>query len=99
MFKVIISPVAKQNIAEAAKWYNSQRNNLGKRFIKEVNSHILHIRQNPLATAIRYDDVRTAVLDIFPYLIHFFVDEELQIVVILTVLHTSRNPDIWKGYR
>lgn len=99
MFKVIISPLAKQNIAEAAKWYNSQQHNLGKRFTKKVNSHIAYIRKNPMAAAVRYDDVRTAVLEVFPYLIHFLVDEEQRTIVVLTVLHSSRNPNLWKEYR
>jgi hypothetical protein len=33
MFKSIILPLAKEDIREAAKWYNKQQEGLGKRFI------------------------------------------------------------------
>lgn len=36
-----------------------------------------------------------AVLNIFPFMIHYEVAEKNKIVIISAVLHTSRNPDIW----
>jgi len=99
MYTSIILPLAKQDIREAALWYNSQSAGLGKRFTAEVRERVLFIRQNPKAFVVRYDDVRTAVLNIFPFMIHYIIDEPNKTVVIISVFHTSREPKIWKGRR
>lgn len=96
MYKAIILPLAKEDIRDAAYWYNDKQKGLGKRFTREVRSALLHIRQHPKAIAIRYDDVRCAVLDIFPFMIHFSVDEQRETIIILAVFHTSLHPDRWK---
>jgi hypothetical protein len=43
--------------------------------------------------------VRTAVLDVFPFMIHYLIDEPGKKIVIIAVLHTSRNPEIWGAER
>ncbi|HET53762.1 MAG TPA: type II toxin-antitoxin system RelE/ParE family toxin, partial [Ignavibacteria bacterium] len=52
MYKSIILPLAKEDIREAAKWYNKQQNGLGKRFTAEVREKVHFIRQNPKASNI-----------------------------------------------
>ena len=95
MYKSVILPIAKQDIKEAAIWYNEQQPGLGKRFTTHVRKKMNHIRQNPNAIAVRYDDVKTALVDIFPYLIHFTVNDEKQVITVLAVLHTARDTKIW----
>jgi len=100
MYKLIIMPVAQQDIKEAAVWYNSKQKGLGKRFTGHVRHKLNYILQNPYIAAIRYDDIHTAVLDVFPFMIHYSIEESEQVVVVYAVLHTSRNPDIWStGYQ
>lgn len=96
MYKSIILPLAKQDIKEAAKWYKERQPGLGRRFTQHLRQKIRFICQNPKASAIRYDDIRTAVLDTFPYMVHFTVDEENKLVIISAVLSTHRDPEIWK---
>jgi hypothetical protein len=55
------------------------------------------IERNPKAFAKKYDNVRTAVLNTFPFLVHYTIDEVKNIIVISAVLHTSRNPKIWEN--
>jgi plasmid stabilization system protein ParE len=95
MFKVVILPVAKKDIHEAAQWYQTKQPGLGKRFTSEVRSKVSFIERNPMACAKKYDNVRTVVLNTFPFLIHYTIDEVKNIIVISAVLHTSRNPNIW----
>jgi plasmid stabilization system protein ParE len=99
MYKVAILPIAKQDIKEAAHWYNSKQKELGKRFTLLVRQKINLLKQNPLAAATRYDEVKTAALDVFPFMIHYTIDEQQNLIVVTAVLHTSRNPDIWKQDR
>ena len=95
MYKAIILPLAKLDISEAAAWYQSKQIGLGKRFIQEVRSTVLHIRENPAASAIRYDETHCAVLDVFPFMIHYIIDDLQNTVIISAVLHTSLSPKHW----
>lgn len=99
MYKTIILPIAKQDILEAAEWYNSKQKGLGKRFTTTVREKVKFLKSEPFAIATRYVQTKTAVLDVFPYMIHYSVDNNKKLIVILAVLHTSRNPDIWKSVR
>jgi len=97
MYKAVILPLAKEDILEAAIWYNKQQKGLGKRFTTEVREHVHFIRQNPKAPNIRYKNVRTAVLNMFPFLVHYTIDERNKTIVVSAVLHTSRNPKLWES--
>lgn len=96
MYNVIILPLAKQDISEAAAWYNSKQKGLGKRFTQEVRSKVLFIRENPKASTIRYDDTRCAVLDVFPFMIHYTIDEANKTIIVAAVFHTSLDPGRWQ---
>ncbi len=96
MYKSVILPLAKEDIRETAKWYNRQQKGLGKRFTAEVREHVHFIRQNPKASNIRYKNVRTTVLNVFPFMIHYTIEEKNKTIVVSAVLHTSRNPKLWK---
>ncbi|MCD4710429.1 MAG: type II toxin-antitoxin system RelE/ParE family toxin [Bacteroidales bacterium] len=96
MYKSIILPLAKEDIREATLWYNRQSKGLGKRFMDEVRGKIHFIKQNPKTCSVRYDNVRTAVLNIFPFMIHYTIDPDKKTVIVSAVLHTSRNPELWQ---
>lgn len=95
MYKTLILPLAKDDIRDAARWYNKQSPGLGKRFTAEVRESVRYIKQNPTACTIRYDQVRTAVLRVFPFMLHYTVNEDSKTVIISAVLHTSRDPKVW----
>jgi len=96
VFKIIILPRAKSDIKNAALWYNQQQLDLGSRFTQEVRKKVEFIARNPESSPIRYDNIRTTLVDVFPYLIHFTFSNENKRIVISAVFHTSRDPQIWK---
>jgi plasmid stabilization system protein ParE len=96
MYNSVILPLAKEDIRDAARWYNKQSQGLGKGFTSEVRDSIQFIKHNPTACNIRYDQVRTVVLKVFPFMIHYTVDEDNKTVIVSAVLHTSRDPEVWK---
>ena len=96
MFKSIILKLAKQDISDAADWYNSKQKGLGQRFTKEVRSVVKFICKNPKAFVIRYDDTHCAILKVFPFMVHYTIDESNKTIIIVAVFHTSMNPDNWK---
>lgn len=91
MYNILILPLAKQDISENAKWYENRKKGLGKQFVREIRIKMDIIRKNPKAFAIRYKQIRTAVLNVFPYIIHYTVEEKRKTIVVLAVLHTSRK--------
>lgn len=95
MYKIIILPLAKKDIKISADWYNKRQKDLGKRFTTEIRKSVTFLKQNPNAFSIRYKNIRTAVVSVFPFMIHYRVDEKTKTLVIAAVLHTSRNPGFW----
>ena len=96
MYTVVILPLAKLDIYEAAAWYNARQTGLGRRFTREVRSKVQFIRKNPEASAIRYGNTFCAVLDVFPFMIHYNLDQAKKTIVIVAVFHTSLHPDKWQ---
>ena len=99
MYKAVLLPLAKQDIKEAVYWYESRQTGLGKRFSRYVREKVKQITKDPYLIAVRYDEVRTAILDVFPFMIHYIIDEATKSIIITAVLHMSQNPDKWKGNR
>lgn len=95
MNSVIILPLAKNDIKEAAIWYESKQKNLGKRFVKDVKNTVSKIKLNPNSFSVSYQNIHTAVLSRFPFMVHYTFNSDLKTILITTVLHTSRNPEIW----
>jgi len=98
-YKVVIDADALQDIQEATDWYNEQSYGLGIRFQEQVKLHINKLKNNPNNYRIRYADVRCMLVKKFPFLVHFIVDESNMLVEVFAVIHTSRNPKIWKQKR
>lgn len=99
MYRLVILPVAKQDIKEAASWYESKQKGLGKRFVLHVREKLNSLKKHPYNFVNRYDETRTAVFDVFPFMAHYNVDESGKTIIIAAVLHTSRNPEIWMEER
>jgi|SRR5690554_1391138 len=91
-----VAEIVNQDLKEAALWYNRASRNLGLLFLKEIKEEVKQIVKNPLSYEVRYADIRIAFLKRFPYAIHFEYLETENQINILAVLHTSRNPEIWK---
>ncbi|MFC6876566.1 type II toxin-antitoxin system RelE/ParE family toxin [Flavobacterium myungsuense] len=94
-YKLTILPLAKIDLQEIASWYEIINKNLGRRFLKSVKDEIEILRIKPLLYQIRYDGTRVALIQTFPYLIHFEIDKKR--IVIKAIIHTSRNTKIWKN--
>jgi len=95
-FKIVVLPLAKTDIREARKWYNSQQHGLGKRLTSDMNITLRKIERNPTSFAVRYNQVRFANFNSFPYAAHFYIDEVKTTVYLLGFIHTGRHPDTSK---
>lgn len=97
MYKSIILPLAKKDIRDSFLWYEQKQRGLGKRFTAQIRDKVHFIVQKPESFCVKYDNVRTVGLSIFPFMIHYWVDESHKTIIISAVFHTSRNPKIWKS--
>ncbi len=93
-FKVLIDVLAVQDIQEAINYYEEKSIGLGKKFESELNEQIEFLTKNPFLR-VRYEEVRCLVLKVFPFMIHFTVDDSLNTITIRAVFHTSQNPQNW----
>ena len=84
---------AKNDITEAKIWYHSQPKGLEKRFAEDIKKAVVRLKLNPYVHTIRYKKNRVAHPDVFPYSIHFYIDEANKRIVIIGVVHNSRNFD------
>jgi toxin ParE1/3/4 len=93
MYTVKLFTEAEIEVAEACKWYEKQQQGLGKRYLEEVDHYLQLIGANPLQFPIRFSErFRFAVLKKFPYFIVFTIQEDLKLIYVNSVFHTSRNP-------
>jgi hypothetical protein len=61
-------------------------------FLDRIDEAKKYITDFPLAFQIKYKNVRTALLEQFPYHIHYIVDDTKKQIVVLAVTHAYRNP-------
>jgi plasmid stabilization system protein ParE len=94
LYTVITTTNARRDIQHAIDWEDKRKPGLAKRFLKDLDHKLLSVAITPYIGSVRYENVRCIVTDIFQYLIHYIVDDNLQRVIVLRILHTSREP-IW----
>ncbi|MEI6047671.1 MAG: type II toxin-antitoxin system RelE/ParE family toxin [Bacteroidota bacterium] len=94
-YKISINPTARIDIIQAIDWYNEQQPNLGFRFYKYTRTTLKNIQKNPLGYAVRYKTIRTAIINKFPYMIHYSVEQQTETIKVLAIICTYRNPGSW----
>ena len=90
---VILRSRAERDLEVARSWYDAQRAGLGEEFLISVQERLEAIRRFPESSPAIYGKVRRAVVKRFPYLLFYLLAPGR--VVVLAVLHTSRNPASW----
>jgi len=94
-YKSVTLPIAKEDLLEAAKWYNKARPGLGNELVTRFRERVVELRNNPHTCQIRYSEVHTALIEQFPYMIHYYVNQQNKTIVIISILSISRDPKIW----
>ena len=91
MYKAFYFDEVENDIFMAKQWYAEQQKGLDTRFVAAVKETLSSILKMPSAYAVRYRNVRIAHTKIFPYNIHFYMDETKKQVVIIGIVHNKRN--------
>ena len=91
--RLIVRPLAEEDILRAFRWYESELRGLGTQFLEALDEGFDRISENPLHYAEIAGGIRRKLLSKFPFAV-FFVFENDEVRV-LAVLQHAQNPDIW----
>lgn len=85
---------AEQDLQEAANWYEQQRSGLGSEFLDEVLNAFNQISGQPTLYPVVHRNTRRALTQRFPFGVYF--RWRADIIIVVAVMHGSRNPRRWK---
>ncbi|MDR0692252.1 MAG: type II toxin-antitoxin system RelE/ParE family toxin [Prevotellaceae bacterium] len=91
MYTAFYLDVVREDILDARQWYAEQQKDLDAYFVSAIKEAVANIIKMPSAYAVRYKNVRIAHTKIFPYNIHFFIDETKEQIVITGIIHNKRK--------
>lgn len=96
-YKIKLLPEARVDIKDSIDWYNEQKSGLGRLFYQAVKSRLTYIKESPFHYQVSYRNMRSALVDKFPYQTHYRIEESAKSIIVFAVTHTSRNPQLWKN--
>jgi plasmid stabilization system protein ParE len=82
-----------RDLAGGYRWYNGQRDGLGDEFLAAIDVALHTIERFPDIYARVHGEVRRAVVSRFPYAVFYRIEPRR--VVVLAVIHTARDPQVW----
>ncbi|MEX5217417.1 MAG: type II toxin-antitoxin system RelE/ParE family toxin [Nitrospira sp.] len=96
-YRLVSEPQADLDIEATFHWYENEQSELGLEFLDELRAGYDRIVEGPLKYQELRSGIHRALLRRFPYAIYFAVDND--VIVVLAVLHTSRDPAEWQRRR
>lgn len=93
-YRLIIRPEADEEVAEAARWYETRERGLGREFLRAFRASVAPLRRNPFLYPIVVEEARRVLVRRFPYSI--FYEVHGSDVVVLACFHEARDPRDWQ---
>ncbi|MES2485973.1 MAG: type II toxin-antitoxin system RelE/ParE family toxin [Bacteroidota bacterium] len=94
IFSLHVLPAALNDIQVSYDWYEAQSEDLGERYLEYIDKGFDDIIQNPFYQ-IRYSNIRCYPLEVFPFMVHYHINEEKKLIFVTAVLHTKRSEKLW----
>ena len=95
--RLISEPGADLDVASAFEWYEGERTGLGFEYLEELLAAYTRIADGSLHYQHLRSGIRRALLKRFPYAVYFAIEQD--VVVVVAVLHASRDPAEWQRRR
>ncbi len=92
-YQLKISSYAKEQINNAADWFEKEKEGLGALFIKDLFKSMDDIHLNPFLFQKRYKSYRIKFLDKFSFGIHYKIEGKT--IFVMAVFHTAQSDDNW----
>ena len=93
-YRLVAEPRADLDVAATFDWYEKEQAGLGREFLDELRATYDRIADGPLAYQDLRPGIRRALVRRFPYAAYFAVEGD--VVVVLAVVHVSRDPAEWQ---
>ncbi len=93
-YRLVSDPRADLDIEAAFLWYEKEQPGLGLEFLDELRAAYNRIVEGPFKYPHLRSGVRRELLKRFPYVVYFAVEHT--VIVVLAVLHASRDPAVWQ---
>ena len=87
-------PEALAEYQEAALYFADRQPGLERRYIASVESALKRIAESPRSFRSFDGDIRRCLTRVFPYSVLYSIESDH--VLIIAVMHTSREPDYWR---
>jgi toxin ParE1/3/4 len=95
--RLYLRKVARADIAEAFRWYETRSAGLGFEFLRAVRVTLSGIERAPEQYPLALDDIRKALLPRFPYIAYFVIHSRG--LSVIAVMHGRRDPRRWQSRR
>jgi toxin ParE1/3/4 len=92
--RIVFRQAAKDELADAAAWYEERREDLGVEFLAEVGEAVQKAAENPQRYPAGLRDVRRTACRHFPYTV--YLRTRAHSLVVLAVFHARRDPAVWQ---
>lgn len=96
-FAIEISQEVLVDVDEILFWYKLHSEELSKEFYKYLMFGLNSILKNPNSYQPILKNVRRCLIKKFPYSIVYKLDDRKSLIVIVSVYHNSRNPNVWQN--
>jgi len=97
MYQITYREIAAEEYADAIKWYEDKSTAAAEGFIRAVDDKLDSISDNPKKYKNLFRNYYEVSTKKYPYTIVYFIEEQLQRVVIVAIYHHKRRPN--KKYR
>ena len=87
-------PATDADVEAAFQWYESEEPGLGYEFLQEIRAAYERILHGSQTYAVLGSGIRRTLIRRFPYAIYFSLEDEM--IFIIAVLHTARDPEEWQ---
>jgi len=92
-YELLLRGRAKADIRRAAKWYERQREGLGREFVAEVDGALGRMEANPEDYEVVHREIRHAILRRFPYGVFYRIRSTK--ISVFAVMHLKRDDIPW----
>ena len=90
--RMIYTPDAEADIAEAYQWYEGREPGLGEDCVEAC---VAMLQRHPLMHRVAVDSFRRALIRRFPY--EIFYEPAAESLTIYSVFHCSQDPQKWRN--
>ena len=92
-FQTKVHPHFVVDLEEAINYYRGQSKVACAKFRSEIKRQLNQIKANPYTRSVRYDDIRFARIEKFPYTIHYSIDIFGNTVLVHSLICDHQDPD------